>query len=77
MIIVLCKKSKFFIFDHGKNQNGPYLAKTEKRLSKFSICCVVYGKLLLMYSSVICASRAEPSWKFTEPSQAELALLQK
>ena len=45
MFLVLWKKSKFFIFDHVKSQNGPYLAETEKRPSKFFICCTVYGKL--------------------------------
>ena len=45
MIIVIWKKSKFFIFDHDKSQNGPYLAQKEKRPSKFLICCTVYGKL--------------------------------
>ena len=37
MFLILWKKSKFFIFDHVKNQNWPYLAKTEKRPSKFFI----------------------------------------
>ena len=45
MIIVLWKKSKFFIFDHVNSNNWPYLAETKKRPSKFFICCKIHGKL--------------------------------
>ena len=43
MIIVIWKKSKFFIFDPVKRQNGPCLAETEKRRSKLFICCAICG----------------------------------
>ena len=48
MFFVLWKKSKFFIFDHAKSQNGPYLAETEKCPSKFFICCTALDRKLEM-----------------------------
>ena len=45
MFLVLWKESKFFIFHHVKSQNEPYFAETEKRPSKFFMCCTVCGKL--------------------------------